>query len=90
LIQGVSSVSISGGIRFTDSAAITANSVVTCNAVKKWEPEPVTPETWTPEPETNEDWTVVAITGESWTPVANTNETWTPISVTEETWQQAA
>jgi hypothetical protein len=29
------------------------------NAIKKWEPQPITPETWTPISVTEENWTVL-------------------------------
>jgi hypothetical protein len=37
----------------------TATATVTVTAVKKWEPQPITPETWAPISVTEENWTVL-------------------------------
>lgn len=50
------------------SVTVTASSSASVSAVKKWEPEPVTPEVWTPQ----------ETTSETWTPLSDTSETWTP------------
>jgi hypothetical protein len=88
--NATSSTSVSV-IRQTPAAVnCNAQSSVTINGTKKWEPEPVTPETWTAASDTSETWTPAEVIAETWTPQSTTNETWTPISDTEEIWQQAA
>jgi hypothetical protein len=39
--------------------AVSGVSSVTVTAIKKWEPQPITPETWTPISVTEENWTVL-------------------------------
>jgi hypothetical protein len=62
----------------------------TCNAVKKWEPIPDTPEVWTGVDPSSKVWQDAGSTPESWSAVPPTSTDWTPASASSETWADAA
>jgi hypothetical protein len=57
--SAVTLVAVNAGYVRLASVAVSGVSSVTITAVKKWEPQPITPETWTPISATEENWTVL-------------------------------
>jgi hypothetical protein len=85
-IGAESGVSIVCAYTTATAMSIGAESSITVNAQRKWELQPVNPETWSPVADNSETWTEKQLNSSSWTPASGSSNSWSVIGDNQNSW----